>query len=531
MTPSVVAGKPADGGKEHPARDLSFLGRAHVPGLLVLAIALAIVVRAVPVLSSDWPLHDGGLFMVMIQDLRDAHFVLPLYSTYNLDQIPFAYPPLAIYLTALLNAAGLDLVGLMRSIPLFASVATVPVVYILTIELTGRRSIAGVAAVALALAPRSYEWLIIGGGLTRAPGMLFALLAIWQGIRLLRHPSVFRIAMTGLAGGATILTHPEASLFCVVSLALLLISRGRTWRGMGAMVAAGALALAIASPFLWVVLSRHGVDAISAAAGSRTALLGNTMRTLIFGQFTGATAFDLFLGIGFVGLLVEIGRGRYLVPLWVLVTPVVILGAGFTYSMVPWSILVAVAVVDVLVPAVDRLAAGRPFGRPLLDVGLVGAAVLASLATGFGTDSPIHELRAEDRTAMVWASENLPVGADVAVVTGLPWWNDASSEWFPAIARRHSIATPQGYEWTAYFVRQQERDRLLQDTCGRGTAACLRAWADHFDVRVDYVYIPKGKLAGLASNDDCCPALRQSTRDEFLVIYDGPGATIARVTQ
>jgi hypothetical protein len=497
--------------------------------VLLAAVALAALVRLVPVLSSDFPLHDGGLFMVMIQDLEHASFALPLTTTYNLDQIPFAYPPLAIYVTAGLNLVGVDLIALMRFIPVSASVATVPVVYLIARDLTGRQSIAAVSAVAFALAPRSYEWLVIGGGLTRAPGMLFALLGIWLGIRLLRQPSLPSIVGTGLFGGLTLLTHPEASLFCGISLAVLILARGRNRGALGAMLAAGAIALFLAAPWLWIVITRYGPDIVTGAANSRTALIGTTLRGLLFGHFTGATAFDLFLGIGFIGLLVEVGRGSYLLMAWVVVVPIVVVAAGFTFLMVPWAILVAIAVVDVLLPAVERLTRGRRFGRPILEVGLLGAAVLASLATGFSPDSPLHRLPDDDRLAMIWAAEHLPLDAHVAVITGLPWWNDATSEWFPAIARRRSLATPQGYEWTGEFVRQQQRNRLLQSTCAPRLADCLGLWAKHFGIQVDFVYIPKGQLAGLASDPDCCPAMRESLRQLDDVIYDDAGATIVRV--
>ena len=45
------------------------------------------------------------------------------------------------------------------------------------------------ATLAFALIPRSYEWLIMGGGITRAPGMLFALLALAAVIRLVHRPT------------------------------------------------------------------------------------------------------------------------------------------------------------------------------------------------------------------------------------------------------------------------------------------------------------------------------------------------------
>jgi hypothetical protein len=59
--------------------------------------------------------------------------------------------------------------------------------------------------------------------------------------------------------------------------------------------------------------------------------------------------------------------------------------------------------------------------------------------------------------------------------------------------------------------------------CAGSTAECYR------DLAPDAVlYIPKGRLAGLFSPSDCCPALRETVEDAgYRILYDGPGATIA----
>jgi hypothetical protein len=491
------------------------------------ALALGLIVRAVPVLTSDFPLHDGGLFVAMVHDVIRAGFALPQFTSYNQDQIPFAYPPLAIYLAAALSQAGLDLIALMRLLPILFSLATIPLVYAVTRELTGRIGLAAVAAIAFALAPRSYEWLVIGGGLTRAPGFVLALAAVWLAIKLTKHASIQIAAAMGLAGGLTALTHPEAALFLAVSVALLLVVRARSLRVVGYFLGAALLGLVVAAPWWVSVLQVHGWTVFLGAAGSRSALLINALRDLLFGQFTGAEAFDVFLGVGFVGVLAEVGRGRYLYVVWLLGLTLTIVGAGFTYAMVPWSVLIAIGVLDVIVPGMDRLSRGHRYARPVLVSGLVGASVLASLATGYSVTAPIHDLSPAERVAMAWVSQQLPTGAKVVVVTGLAWWNDASAEWFPVLADRQSVATVQGYEWTHNFAGREERNRVLQTQCARETVTCLEAWVRQSSLKVDYVYIPKGHLAGLASLSDCCAALRETVRSDLQVVYDGPGATIA----
>ena len=58
-----------------------------------------------PILASDFPINDGGIFFVMAGELSDAHLALPAETTYNNAHIPFAYPPLGLYVAAALHFA------------------------------------------------------------------------------------------------------------------------------------------------------------------------------------------------------------------------------------------------------------------------------------------------------------------------------------------------------------------------------------------------------------------------------------------
>jgi hypothetical protein len=483
----------------------------------------------VPVLTSDFPLHDGGLLLVMVEDIQRAEFSLPAFTTYNSDTIPFAYPPLAIYLAAALDQIGLDRAGVLRWLPPILSSVTILLVYVVSRELLGSWRLAAVSALAYALVPRSYEWLVIGGGLTRSLGLVFALLAIWQGIRLLSTPTRMHVVLTGVLAGLAILSHPEAALFTGVSLAVFLATFARRRLQFVALVLAGGIALVVSAPWLFAVISIHGFDAISAAAGSRTAILASAVREFLFGHFTGATSLDIFLGIGFVGLLVQLARRRFLLPGWLVAVTLAILGAGFTFAMVPWAMLMAVAVMEVILPSAGRLVPARKWARPMVVTGLLGAGVLSSLATGYSEATPMHGLSESDREAMQWVDANLPDDARFVIVTGLDWWNDSTSEWFPAIAHRHSVATAQGYEWTSQFSDKRAAHLTLQSFCAHRLADCILSWEQVFDEQADYVYVPKGQLAGLASPSDCCPAIRESIRAMFNVVYDGDGATIAKL--
>ena len=72
--------------------------------LLLIAILLGGIVRFMPPAMAGFPVNDGGMFYVMVEELKANHFLLPVFTQYNLAHIPFAYPPFGLYITALLSS-------------------------------------------------------------------------------------------------------------------------------------------------------------------------------------------------------------------------------------------------------------------------------------------------------------------------------------------------------------------------------------------------------------------------------------------
>ena len=128
----------------------------------------------------DFPLNDGGLFYVMVRDIQRAHYHLPAFTSYNDAHIPFGYSPLAFYLAAVLNDSGFDLFTLFRVLPFIASTLSIVAFYLLARQMVQSRAAIAVAVIAFAIVPRGFVWLLMGGGLTRSFGYLFALLSLHQ---------------------------------------------------------------------------------------------------------------------------------------------------------------------------------------------------------------------------------------------------------------------------------------------------------------------------------------------------------------
>ncbi len=512
--------------------------------LILLATLAGGIARAAPVLAAGFPVNDGGLFASFVDAILAGPQLLPDTISYNGLNAPFAYPPLAFLATAgLERVLPIGIVEWLRWIPLTVSIAAIPAFALLALELAPTRVHAVIAVFAFALVPSTFEWLVMGGGLTRAPGFLLAILTVWMGVRFLRTQGRAWLG-TGICLGLTVLTHPAAGLFAALSLVLVTLARARGRRAWAGMIAAAAVGVAITSPWLLLVVGRHGIAPLLSAGGTGANLMQSAFY-LLSAQLTDEPLWGLTAGLAVLGFIYLIAMRRYFVPVWVLAMVIVDPRSAATHVSIPLAILAAVGLLDVVVARLVRVggdlasAPGWPdavLRSRAVSATLGGALVLALLSAFLAPYllSPMASLSADARAAMAWAESSMPSTSNVVIVTGRTWYEDATSEWFPYLSRRHSVATVQGFEWAGASAWQSQRSLsdALRDQA-TDTITSLESWARRYRVGYDYVYLPKGPLGGARSREDCCSALRSTliASPDYEIVYDGPGATIGRRLQ
>ena len=506
-----------------------------------LPVIVGILVRVAPVATHPFPLNDGGMFYVMVRDLQQAGFALPYASTYNDLHIPFAYPPLGFYIVGLAaSVTHIPLTELFRWEPLLFSLLTLPVFWLIADALLPTRFHALVATFAFALLPRAYEWSIAGGGVTRSPGFLFGMLAFYFALRMFRSGKPRHVLATAVTSGLTLLTHPEAALATAVGIAVLFLLLCRSRKSLYQAVLAGLGALLVASPWLAVVLLRFGPRVLLSAGGTGPNAVAGTFSLLLF-DFTGEPFWHILAGLGLLGLVYQLSKHNHLLPAWLVVAFIVDSRGASTYTAVPLALLIAVGLVDVVLAAVSRgpheWAHRDLWPKSVLSqrfaAGLLAATFALTLTSSLllqaDTGGPVHALSPANVAAMQWVNTHVPAGSPFVVVSGANWWNDATSEWFPAIAGHPSVATQQGYEWIglAAWQRQSDSAAALQE-CARSGLTCIEAWSHTYGEPLAYLYLPKGHLLGPLSPSDCCTALRQELAQDpaYRIIYDGAGATV-----
>ena len=522
-----------------------------------VAAVLAVSVRTFLVLSRSFPLNDGALFFLMTREVGEHGFRLPLTTAYNAANIPFAYSPLGFYLAAFLHAGvGLDLLELFRALPLVFSCLCVLAFYLLARDLVPTRATRIAALATFAVLPRSFLWLIMGGGLTRSMGFFFAILTLWQLHRVYTRGPWRHVAWATLFASLTVLSHLGTAPFVAFSGVLMLLSFGRTWRGVRASLVIVVGTVLLTSPWWASVAATHGFAPFMAAGATGGTIFGThrgeaLTKLAFFGLGTAEPLFPLIGALAILGAFATLTRRGAFLPLWWLTIILLDTRAGATYASIPVALLAGLAITEVIVPIIAR----PPFwGGVASDIAQGGGwetvaraprrrqwavAVVLFVLVGYGVASSVvrrpslgaegrylTSLTSDDQRAMSWVIRHTPPTSRFVIMVGGAaggWWADRVGEWFPVLARRVSVATVQGTEWLpagTFEDREREYDRL--QGCAVWGVTCLQEWAKSSGRPFTHVYIPK-TLAF-----PCCAPLDSALRHNptYRLLFDGPGASI-----
>jgi hypothetical protein len=496
-------------------RHSSVAGGAKLAFIFVtFATVIGLFVRVVAPLQASFPLNDGGLFYVMIRDIQQNGYALPAYTSYNYLNLPFAYPPLAFYVAAILSdLTRIDLLDILRLLPAFVSGLCVPVFYLLAKQISTSEIQAVLPTFAFALLPRTFDWAIMGGGITRSFGLLFALLTMVFAFRFYAYQERRATWLCILFGTLVVLTHPEATIHTAITALIFFLWKDRTRRGLMLSFGIAAAILVLSAPWWGTVLSRHGLGPFLASL--------NAARQNSFNQLVGLVVFFRFLfadepyltilsSIGAIGFFASLNRKQGLAPVWLFAIHFIEPRGGTLYMMIPLSLLVGFGLDAVILPGLNTVEAqsrhpakendpvninGRDLILPLGKAARTFLILLFIYSTfsAYSIGSGIYEnftLKQADLAAFEWIKQNTPTDSEFLLLTGQLPLRDAWSEWFPVLAERRSQATVFGYEWIndGKFGRRIEAYNALQ-ACSYDDANCLDAWDRESIYPFSYVYI------------------------------------------
>lgn len=473
-------------------------------GIVLYLTILGLAVRLAAPLTSQFPLNDGGLFYTMATDLIANGLRLPLATTYNNAQIPFVYPPLALYFTAILSKlTDTDVLNIIRILPPVFSGLAIPAYYLLAREIATSKLQAILAVLSFAFIPRVFEWHVTGGGITRAPGFIFAILTMTFVLRLYKDSSRKNILLSSLFAGLTLLTHPEAAIHTILSAAIFFLWTNRSAKGMKDSLAIAVGAIALSAPWWLSILLRLGTPPFQAAVLAVGADSPNLLVRIFVGflfVFTDEPYLTLTAVFALIGIFTSTVRREYFPIVWMFTLYILEPRGGALYMMLPFSLLSGLGLVSIFSNIVPALSA--PGETPtILQIfphqtarWMFAVFFVYLLMSAFSTGERLRNdfsLQPSDAKTLYWIRESLPASASFAMVTGETTpFRDPWSEWLPAITGRKSLAGIFGYEWVN---DGKFEERLLWyitlQACARRDETCLSTWEKDNNLDFTHLYL------------------------------------------
>ena len=358
----------------------------------------------------------------------------------------------------------------------------------------------------------------------------------------------------GLAA-ATLASHLELGIFMAYSLLGMALLRGRSIRAMLSALSALAFAVTFTSPWWATVIIRHGMAPFDAASlTGYWAGLGPSIDA--FERYTFPSGFLMSsLGvIAVLGAVASILKGELFLPLWLPAVFVWVPRSAQSEATVPLAILAAVGLANVVAPglaqslqsirrpAIPDLATAivhRPASISHASRAMEIAGLLLLLAAVYIYSPRTHadptildSLPDADRQAMAWVAANTPPSAQFLVVSSRwAWESDAAGEWFPVLAGRRSLLTPQGAEWlpSEAFSREVCMYNSSRVLASQGvTVDYLDEWARDRGLSYSYIYVSRS-LLGPVQWDGFLQSASKSPN--YRVVLDSPAAVVLERTE
>lgn len=451
---------------------------------LFLSLMLGIIIRIPYFFLYNFALNDGALFVAMSEAIRENNYILPPTVLYNRAEIPFAYPPLSFYfvasLTELFNLTTLDVI---RYMPLFFNILCICAFILVAFHLIKNKFIFLYTSLFFPLIPRSYEWLIMGGGVTRSVGFFFTLLAIYQANRLLIKKNIQTFVYCSLFLSMALLSHLEWGITSLITVALLILYKQSNKREFILIIALGATVLITTSPWWMTVVIKHGLTPFMAASKTsewQPTTITNVVSVLkIFDDELGGIPLS---ALAIIGWLVSIFRRDWFLPVWLVAIFLTTPRHGATPAAMPLAILAAIGLEQFLIPILlwatkNTFNTVRNTQLKLktndISMRLLTARVVAGVVTvililimtkiHYSQHTPLVALTGSERSGMAWIKEHTPSEAKFVVLTdSVSWQDDRVAEWFPVLADRKSLTTAQGLEWMPGNVFRSKVESILE---------------------------------------------------------------------
>jgi len=402
------------------------------------------------------PIGYAGMFTLMSDQIAQNGFRLPLeVPYYGPGGVPFAYPPLGLYLFALaikLTGATFSYLRFMPAV--FSLLAFVPL-YFLTNELSDSILAAAAAVLLAAAAPNLNISHIWAGGVVRSPAFGLSLFSIYFFVRAVKKFDWRDVTLAGICFGVTVLTHLTYALFAALWIAIwtFLHPHLKSWLSAVSLAVIGTL---LVLPWVGVILARYGWGVFAGALdshGNKDFVSSLTGITSVFSRVQGNLLqafsdplFAFLIGLGILFLFLR-RKPAIIVVMFALT---LLLGDAERFLVVTGCILGGIGIGGLSV-YLQRLL--KKLNRPsaLIVTSLI-VIILSAFIWQRGLDAIDHfspRLTASTFEMTRYLEPNTPSGSSFLALVP-----QDEAEWLPYLMRREPVLAQWGSEWLGTYQKQ-----------------------------------------------------------------------------
>jgi hypothetical protein len=453
----------------------------------------------------NYPAGYAGLYALMAEILARKPFPLPNeIPFYGPGGIPFAYPPVALYIAAFfIGPLHIPMLTYMKWAPAFFCILVMVAVYLIGQKLMRDRIKALVAVVIIFSAEPIYAFHATASGSVRSIALLWTILCAYFSLRIYEtdRRELVHASIAGTFLALTAMTHLSYVAFLVpgiVLMAFLLPTRKSLLLRLRTMVEIGVIGLVLAAPWWGTVIARYGpVIFLNAGSthgtGGLVAAVGASPLALVRGMLRwyinlGRTWWPPILsGVFIVSVAYGLMQRRWLLPAWIMVT-LLSLGQTERFEILLCGLLAGELLVDL-----SRFASQITQWPKFLGRENVGGLVFLALSVG-----PIGMLgfRGIQWTEVELSNDLVEVGRWIDKHTQaearylfLGMKQDAE-EWFPYLSHRTPGISPWGAEWTGHYNEQMARMGELRTCISAQEASCVNQFIESLGEDIAMLIVP-----------------------------------------
>jgi len=477
-------------------------------GIILTAFALRINYLG----NFDFPLNDGGMFYQMIMELIEGNFRIPTFTNYNNLSIPFAYPPLSLLLSGLIyKFLGVELSKVLIYFPLTINLIAIPIIFLLAKEILSDDWKALIATAFWSLSMPSYEWTLMGGGVTRSLALTSSFICLFYFLKYLRTDKSAYLLFSVIFCGITGLSHLEG--FWVLSLTLLIFAYYFRTKPIQLYVIPAILyifgTLVVLSPYLIPILKNHGFIVFLDAFRTGGYSIPISVFRLITFDFTREQYLTIVALLAIIGVTDQIIKKRFYLILWITLIILLDIRSADRNILFPLSILGSIGLIDVIIlslgkingrtiiyrkvaPMIDNGGSSRAIARIISYLVIIHILILGIIQINLDREN-LHKISKSELIAFTWVKENI-IPNSVFLITPFEygWQRDSVSEWFPVMTGQRSLLTVQGTEWlprNAHKIAEENYNNLLN--CIEQNENCFGGSQSTYLPQYDYLWVTK----------------------------------------